>query len=264
MNEQEGIELKKRALELLPSLKEELGDLANGVSDANLLKFLYWKTDVSRASERFRAYVTWSKENPWAFDSLEASKDGQLKKLLMDNIVIGPESLVSKDGGAVLVGRLRNNDMTDGRTPQEVCRLILYLIDRALEREEAQIHGVTIFHDLSGLGRNNVHPGIPKLLLKGILGHFPLRINGFYLLNAPWFFRTFVSTAVMTFFPKKLKQRTHFIDSLDDLHKYINKEKLLKEHGGELDFDTKAWVENQCERERNGTRETLHECIKTK
>lgn len=257
----DSIKLKEEALDLLPLLKNELGDLAEGVSDTNLLKFLHWKQDVQRASQRFRDHIQWRKDNSWSFDKLLASEDDELKRILKGNSLIAPESMTAKDGGSVLVGRMRNNDMSDGRTPTDVARTIIYLIDRILEREEAQIHGVHVFHDMKELSRNNVHPTIPKLILKAIIGNFPLRIKGIYILNAPWFFKAFFSTVIVILFPKKLKERTHFINSLDDVYKFIDKDKLLEEHGGTLDFDTSMWVEEQCEREINGDFDSLRECV---
>lgn len=65
-------------------------------------------------------------------------------------MLIVPESLVDKDGSPVLMGRLRHNDMTDGRSVQDVCRMIIYCVDRLLERTEAG-DGITIFHDMEDL-----------------------------------------------------------------------------------------------------------------
>ena len=100
-------ERKKKALSLLPSLKEELGDLATDVEDRQLLKFLHWKTDVDRAAGRFRSHIQWRKENPVLFDDplLQSSKDDELYRLLRGNFIIAPDSLTAKNGAAVLVGR---------------------------------------------------------------------------------------------------------------------------------------------------------------
>lgn len=179
-------------------------------------------------------------------------------------MVIAPESLVAKEGGAVLVGRMRNNDMSDGRTPKDVARMVVYLIDRILEREDAQLNGIIVFHDLKGLSRNNIHPAIPKLLLKGIIGHFPLKIKGIYFMNSPWFFKSFFSVVTAVLFSNKLKERTHFVESPEVIYAVIEKEKLLEEHGGDLQFDADAWVEKQCAREKKGDFESLHGCVVVK
>lgn len=270
---------KETALSLLPALKQELGaELVDGVPDHQLLKFLLWKTDVSRAAERFRAHVRWRESNAWAFGDgdetednhqqqkhkrLTVTDDPEIGRLLGGAFVVAPPSLTSPKygGAAVIVGRLRKNDMKDGRTPVDVCRSLLYVIDRTLEREEAQLHGVVVFHDLQGLKRDNVHPAIPKMLLGGILGHFPLRIRGLYLLNAPWFFKVFFRVVSNLFFGKKLKQRTHFVDNLEDMYAVLDKKNMLTEHGGELDFDAEAWVEEQRRLEESGGAGSLSCCL---
>lgn len=50
--------------ELLPALKTELGDAADGVSDENLLKFLRWKPSVERAAGRFRDHQSGGPKTP--------------------------------------------------------------------------------------------------------------------------------------------------------------------------------------------------------
>ena len=82
-------EIKAKAFSLLPGLKTELGDAAADVPDKQLLKFLHWKPDITRAAERFRAHLKWRKGNPWAFDDqpLRVSSDEQLKKLLKNDFL---------------------------------------------------------------------------------------------------------------------------------------------------------------------------------
>jgi hypothetical protein len=124
----------EKALELLPSLKAELGDLANGCKDYNLVKLLCWKADVGRTAERFRGLVQWLKENPFGMDEppLQASEDPSLKRVLESSVIVAPEGMVDKEGHTVLIGRLRNNDMSDGRSVEDVVRMAVYTIDRVL------------------------------------------------------------------------------------------------------------------------------------
>ncbi len=222
------------------------------VSDDFLLKFLLWKPDIQRASERFKIFQQWHTENSWAHTNLKLSKDEKLKKLIQSNIVIVPGTIVTKDGCTVLVGRLRFNDMSDGRTPEDVCRMLFYMMDRALEMKSTQENGIVVFHDLKDLSKKNLHAGIPKLLLKAIIGHFPLKIKGIYLLNAPFFFKGFFTMISSLFFPKKLKERVHYVDSLEDIQSVIDKDLLLVEHGGTLVYDADEWIEKQIQREQNG------------
>lgn len=247
--------IKEEVLKLLPGLKAELKEEADGVSDEKLLNFLYWKPNIQRAADRFRSYKQWHTDNPWAHSEptqLQLTQNPTLQKHVSDKIIQVPELMTTKSGSTLLIGQLRNNDMTDGRTPQDVCRMILYMIDRALERQATKEHGIVIFHDLKGLSKSNVHPLVPKLLFQAIIGHFPIRINGIYLLDAPFFFKGFFSV-VSLMFPKKLKSRIHYVNSLDDIYEHVmDREKLLVEYGGDVESDTEAWVAKQKEREENG------------
>ena len=178
-------------------------------------------------------------------------------------MLIVPESLVDKDGSPVLMGRLRHNDMTDGRSVQDVCRMIIYCVDRLLERTEAG-DGITIFHDMEDLSRKNIDIGIPKILFGALLGHFPLRIKQIYILNAPWFFYPIFTSLSTIFFSPKLRKRIHFIKSLDEVLQAIDQEKLLVEHGGKLEFDASAWVQQQIDRELNDqSMSSLQNCLGT-
>ena len=244
-----------KALELLPALREELGDVANGAPDEYLLRFLRWKPDVSRASERFHAHIKWKEANPGLFDeTLRISDDPELERLLQSDVLVAPPGCQIKTGGPVLIGRLRNNDMTDGRTVKGVCRMILYTMDRLLELPEMQVPGVTLVHDLKGIDRSkNLHVDVPKIVFGALIGNFPMRINGVYIWNAPFWFPTFFSVVSRIVLPKKVRQRVHFIDSLEELDEVMDRDLLLPELGGKAEFSSSEWVEEQKQREENGT-----------
>ena len=169
---------KQQALELLPKLRKELGNdesSAVDVPDEQLLHFLYWKQDVKRAEERYHKLDEWTKENPWGFNKgVKLEDDPTLRRCLESEFLVAPDNMHDKFGRPVIVGRLRNNDMSDGRQPQDVVRTMVYVIDRVLEREEARTKGVLLFHDLRGLSFNNIDPRIPKLLIHAIIGHVSL------------------------------------------------------------------------------------------
>ncbi len=256
--------LEARAQELLPDLRGAIGDAATDISDDHLIKFLRWKPDVRRAVDRFHAHLEWKLKNPGLFDdTLRISKDEGLERLLQSDVVIAPPQSRTRTGGPLLIGRLRNNDMKDGRSPRDVCRMLFYTLDRVLEDPEAQLHGVTIVHDLRRFNKSrNAHFEIPKTLLGGIIGHFPIRIRAIYLLNAPWGFSTFFAVISALLFPKKLRERCHFIQNKSELYSDIDPTMLIKELGGEVEFDSSAWVKQQKEREENETLVSFTDMIK--
>lgn len=236
---------------LLPNLKTELGAECEGVSDEHLLMFLYWKPSVERAAKRFRDFVEWRNESVGIFDeTLRISKDPELERLLNSEVIIAPPNLHTKVGGPVLIGRFRNNDMTDGRTPDGVCRMMFYTIDRVLMRPETQKHGVTVVHDLRGFDKaKNTHLGVAKRLFKGFLGQFPVQIKAIYICQAPFVFQGFFKI-VSFFMPKKMRERITFIDDfteLDQKYGVMDPSNLLPEMGGTLEWNVKDWVD-ECKR----------------
>lgn len=260
-------ELDEKVYALLSELKTELGnEICDGVSDVTLCKFLYWKQDANRASERFRSFVEWRKGNKFAYDGekpLKISSDPMLEKMLSNEILVIPDDLKDKNGNAVIVARLRNNDQSDGRTAQDIARVMLYVMDRLLERPHVKTKGVIVFHDLTGVSRSNLNLVAGKLIAGAIFGHMPIHINGVYIYKAPTFFKAFFKIITSVILTKKLKQRFHFIDDLKELYAVIDKDSLLKEHGGKSEFSSKDWIERQKEREQSTPiqMETLTDCI---
>jgi hypothetical protein len=252
-----------KALELLSALKAELQEDGNGVKDDDLLMFLRWKPNVDRAAGRFRKFLQWKRDNPGLFDeTLRVSKDQELERLLQTEVIVTIPGLCTKDGGPLLIGRLRNNDMSDGRTPKDVCRMMFYTVDRIMELPETQSHGVTILHDLRGFDRSkNVRLEVVKTVFRGLLGHFPLHIRAIYIWNAPSLFPAFfqlVSTLVMT---KKIRERVHFIDGLLEIESVVDQVSLLTELGGKLEWSSKDWVEECKQREVDGSFQSMTNII---
>lgn len=256
------------ALRLLPELKESLGWTDEGrsgdVDDEHLLVFLRWKPSVKRAAGRYRGFLGWKLENPGLFDStLRISKDTELERLLRREVVVGPPCLLTRGGGVLLIGRLRNLDFTDdGRTTttttRDACRMIFYTLDRTICRPEAQHHGVTMLHDLRGLDvTKNVRVEVARTVLHGVLGHFPLRVDGIYMWKAPALFRTFFRIFSALVMPRKVRERVHFIDDLSEVESIIDLDSLPTELGGKLEWSCNDWIEENKRHELNGTMKTL-------
>jgi hypothetical protein len=258
--------VNSKALQLLPVLKTELGSDAEGVADENLLKFLRWKPNVERASKRFRAFCKWQTDNPGLFDeTLRLTRDKELLRLLKSEVLVSPPGLTTTEGSPVLIGRLRNNDMKDGRTPDGVCRALFYTIDRILENPESSGGGVTIIHDLRGFNPiKNAHVGIPKIIFTAIFGHFPIRVKAIYLLQAPWGFHPFFKMITSVFLPAKMRSRCHFIDKLGQIEDIVDKDLLLSDVGGKTDFSIEEWVEKQKKREEDGSFTSMTELLASK
>jgi len=245
--------------ELLPALKESLGSTAEGVEDVHLKQFLRWKPNVSRASQRLEAFLQWKKANPTLFSSgLRLTKDEELVRLLKSEVIVHPPGLKTNGGSPILIGRLRNNDMKDGRTVEGVCRMMFYTMDRMLEMPETCDEGITILHDLKGFNPSkNADLGIPKVLFGAIFGHFPIRIKNIYLMNAPFVFYAFFKAMSTLLFPAKVRARCVFINKLDDIKDVMDTDALIKGVGGKAEFSVDDWIEAQKKREQDGSLSTM-------
>lgn len=248
---------------LLPALKNELGAECEGVTDESLLAFLNWKPSVDRASERFRSFKKWKSadENKGLFDeNLRLSKDSELERVILSEVLVTPPNLFARDGTPILIGRFRNNDMTDGRTVADVCRMAFYTVDRLLHLPETRKHGVIVVHDLRGFDRSkNVHMELPKKLFGALIGQFPVNIKAVYICHAPVIFYGFFKI-VSLFLGKKVRKRFHFCDSFEELatvHDIMDPKDLLKEMGGSKEFSIKDWVEENKAKEQSGDWKSL-------
>jgi len=242
---------------LLPDLKKELGAECEGLPDQYLLAFLNWKPSVSRASTRFRSFKKWKSadENRGIFDeTLRLSKDPELERVVRSEVFVAPPNLYTKAGGPVVIGRFRNNDMTDGRTVDDVCRMAYYTVDRLLQLPETREHGITLVHDLRGFDPSrNANIQIPKKLFGAMIGQFPVKIKGVYICHAPFIFYGFFKI-VSLFMGKKLRERIHFCDNFEEIgtvHNILDPNDLLTEMGGTLEFSIKDWVEEQKAKEQS-------------
>ena len=138
--------------------------------------------------------------------------------------------------------------------------MILFTMDRTLERTHAQEHGIYLFYDMKGVTSKNIHIGIPKCLVSAIVGHFPIRIDSAYILNAPFAVRGMFSVISMLM-PAKLRKRFHFVSSIEEVYDVIERETLLEEHGGKRVHDSAEWVVAQMQREESGSVCSLKECF---
>jgi len=260
--EEEATAISRAARELLPDLKKELAHLADGVDDDQLLKFLYWKQDVNRAAGRYRDFIKWKTSNPGIFDeSLRLTKDPELERVVAGEILVSPPKLLTKQGETILIARMRNNDMTDGRTVDTLIRSLFYTIDAVLDRPETQLKGVVVIHDLRGVDKKkNFSMEVAKRLYQGLFGQFPIHINAIYICYPPAFMKAFFALISNLFMSKKVRERIKFVDSLEDLieHDVIdNIQELIPDLGGALEWSITDWIEEQKEKERNGTRRSL-------
>lgn len=229
---------------LTSSLREILGDDAKGVSDNTLSRYIRYKPDVQRAADRFRARRSFRKENTYVYDDkpLLLSQDPKLTHLIRNGFVVAPEELHAKDQSHVMIIRGAKCDV--GTAPHfcdshDASRAIFYTLQRMMERNTLDpLKGITIILDLSGYTRKNLPGQLAKLLSKAV-GCFPIRIQSILVVSMPWWYP---AAGNKKLFSPKMRSRIHTLKSRADLHNYIEKDRLLEEYGGILNFDLQAWI----------------------
>jgi hypothetical protein len=252
-------ERNKRTVELLPALKDHLKADCNGVDDEYLLMFLRWKPNVARAAGRYRSFLTWKRDNPGLFDdSLRISKDPELERLLQTEVIVEIPGLVTKEGGPLLIGRLRNNDMTDGRTHRETCRMLFYTIDRVLMRQESQVYGVTVLHDLrASIGRRTLVSQLPRRCFAAYWATFPFESKPFIFGTRHGFSLHCFPSSATWLYQRRYENECIFIDDLKEIEHVTDPQSLLVELGGKLEWSAKDWVNDNKQKEIEGTMHTM-------
>ena len=239
---------------LTKSLRESLGEDAKDVSDDTLSRYIRYKPDVKRATDRFRAYHKFRKENSYIFDEkpLLLSKDPKLMFLAQNGFVIAPEELFAKDGSGVMIikGAKCEVGSPHGCDDQDVSRAIFYILQRMMDRSTLDpLKGITIILDLSGSVRKNLPKKLPSLLSKAV-GCIPVRIRAIHVLSMPWWYPAAGNKKLFTI---KMRSRIHILKNKVDLHEYIEKDRLLEEYGGIYGFDLQAWISSTVLNEVEGT-----------
>mmetsp|Transcript_6830 Transcript_6830/g.19771 ORF Transcript_6830/g.19771 Transcript_6830/m.19771 type:complete len:194 (+) Transcript_6830:915-1496(+) len=174
----------------------------------------------------------------------------------MSEVVACPPELKTREGGPILIGRFRNNDMTDGRTVDGVVRMLYYTLDQLVQRPETQEHGVTVIHDLRGFDKHkNARFEVAKSLFR-LYGHLPIQLKAIYICSASTIFMTFFKAVSRIIMTAKVRSRIRFIDDFkeldDDNYGVLDPKDLLTELGGTLDWSVKQWVEEQKRMEQSG------------
>jgi len=173
----------------LALLRTELGGDESSFDGGTLLKFVRWKPGKPhRAAAAYRNLEKWKAEHQDLVADGLSLNDPVLMRIVSSGLLVQPD-LVDGHGRAILFARFRLNDRSDGRRPLDVARAILWNLERLLSRPECQHHGAVLIHDLSGIGRQNLMPQVPRVVLPAVAGKkIPLRLAGVFFLNAPFFF----------------------------------------------------------------------------
>lgn len=116
-------------------------------------------------------------------------------------------------------------------------KTFLMVMEKLLEDEEVQVHGISIFDNLDGLSWRAVYAFLnTDVLKKGALvelqDSFPIRFKGFHMLNQPWYI-SMIMTVVRPFLSQKHRDRiqAHGAD-YSALYEHMDERFLPENFGG--------------------------------
>lgn len=122
---------------------------------------------------------------------------------------------------------------------------------------DAQIKGITIIADLAKLTPKHNDEGFFHTLQKAL----PVRLNKMLLIN-PTRSAKLIVPVIKKVASAKLSKRIHLISSESELQKHLPPATILKEWGGECEFDREAWNKQVMEEEPDTYTEYVGERLK--
>ena len=151
--------------------------------------------------------------------------------------LLGVTDLRRKDGSAVIQlcpGRWDSDTIPFG----DNFRTMVLLLDKLIEDEENQVHGISLVNNLVDTSFPTIFKlsqmeQVRKALLVELLQDcFPARFKGLHLVNQPWYI-SIVLVLVRPFMKQKVKERL-FLHGIDytTLYEYFDPEKLPPSLGG--------------------------------
>lgn len=131
-------------------------------------------------------------------------------------------------------------------------KTFLMILERLLEDEEVQVHGISIIDNMEGMSWHLAYAffrceQFQKGALIELQDSFPIRFKGFHMLNQPWYLNM-IMKVVKPFLTQKHRDRLQAHgDNYSALQQYIDKSHLPANFGGEGrcldDYNLKGFFE---------------------
>ncbi|XP_058126518.1 LOW QUALITY PROTEIN: retinaldehyde-binding protein 1-like [Anopheles ziemanni] len=218
--------------------------------DSFLLRFLRAKKfDVEKAFKMMQKYYKMKEEYPEIF---KVSPPSEMKFMLEMQI---QTMLPKKDEHGRQIYLFRVEKCDPYKIPVDyVFRSNVLALEDAVRSPETQIGGLVVLLDMAGLGfahARYLSPHLAKKTVEVVQEAFPLRFKAFHVLHEPFYFDAILAV-LKPFLKDKIRRRIHLHgSSLSSLHKYVSKDLLPAEYGGNLDpFDNTEWRQTILDNEQ--------------
>lgn len=215
---------------------------AEGFSDRFLMACLFArKLDIARTEEMLEKNKNWRAENNYneipAFDSLN--------KGMLENgkFALKIPGCRGKNGEGVIYVKMGKMVPADHEDFTESC--VRWTVWNGMhgglyESMDYFRNGIMMVADLADMGWHNVDLSVQRRIGSALLDNFPMRTCKILIINPPWILNAFLS-GMSLFIKKKVMERIYVLEGPADLATHIEKESLLKEYGGDLEYEIPDW-----------------------
>jgi hypothetical protein len=229
--EQDHLEKKSILRERIPA-----SDFATDDCLVRYLRATKW--DLDQAEKRINATLKWRQEfKPDEIQPDDVKHEAMSGKQILNGF--------DKEGRPILY-LIPGRENT--KAGQSQLKFVVFNLEKAIRMMPEGIESLVIILDYDGMGIMNApSPGTGRKFLSILGDHYPERLGKAFVVNPTWYIWTFF-TILGPFLDPVTKDKIHIIGqqkkeehadvkSCSDMTLYIHKEHLLKEYGGDHDFE---------------------------
>ena len=232
----ESIRQLRKAIESYRRLPGEEDIVFKRTDNRFLLRFLRSrKFDQDRSLQVYVNYYKYRhKHREWLKE--DASPDDPELKHIMESGVFAILPTPLKDGSR---GLCLFPSRWDAATmdPLHCSRVFFHILDKLMENEEAQVHGVSILDNAENSSLQKLYQFMRSEVWKlgiELQDAFPARFKGLHFINQPWYISLLMS-AVRPLLKQKHRDRFHAHGTdVGSFYQYVEPENLFADFGGFL------------------------------
>jgi len=229
---------RDKGLREMKKLIEEDKSLTVPIDDDNfLLRFLrVSKFDSRKAFDTVREYYKWRMLNKEFFSDLQ---EGNVISFLNEGVVTISRGNASDKPTTLLVSY--DNWDSDRFTAEDVLKVAILQIERALEDPHTQVCGIIILVDVSGFGLGHAYHLTPSVLRKAaesLYGVLPVMNKQLHFVNASDIFLP-IFKIFFSLLPKEMQENTFYYGKdISDLYKTMDADCSPTKLGGKAVLDS--------------------------
>ena len=190
------------------------------------------KFDVDRALQVYVNYYKYRHKHSYLFARKSQASLDRIARSGVFGVLPSP----LKDGSRAVCLHPSRWDVST-MEPHDCCSVFLSVLDKLLEDEEVQVHGISFIDNAEGCPLQKLYHFIRTdtwRLGVDLQDAFPARFKGLHFINQPWYV-SFVMSVVKPLLKQKHKDRFHAHGTnMESFYEHVDPENLYSDFGGYL------------------------------